>query len=237
MVRDGDMVTVACYVIEIDLAGDTRVFCVTRRSSDSPYREISRDSLSEIPARALFDVSVGKLQVRVHRQINNGRRVMVLKFGRISVVSRPTIIRDVRQAASFWRTDCLTSMWYCGAVILWWLTGTLMLTGFRLSPPDLLFGLALIFFHIMWWLPFTAFAAGVEQWSTRYTGNRRRATYIVVALAGLSMMSLYLIYSPKPVDRLLAAVDIVPATAVVCLFLIRNLTRAEVEPSPPVASS
>ena len=32
----------------------------TRRSSDLPYREISRDSGREIPACALFDVSVGK---------------------------------------------------------------------------------------------------------------------------------------------------------------------------------
>ena len=34
----------------------------SRRSSDSPYREISRDGRPEIPACALFDVSVGKLQ-------------------------------------------------------------------------------------------------------------------------------------------------------------------------------
>ena len=32
----------------------------SRRSSDSPYREISRDGRLEIPACALFDVSVGK---------------------------------------------------------------------------------------------------------------------------------------------------------------------------------
>ena len=32
----------------------------SRRSSDLPYREISRDGGRKIPARALFDVSVGK---------------------------------------------------------------------------------------------------------------------------------------------------------------------------------
>ena len=32
----------------------------SRRSSDLPYREISRDSGREIPASALFDVSIGK---------------------------------------------------------------------------------------------------------------------------------------------------------------------------------
>src|SRR5258708_31629284 len=51
----------------------------TQRSSDLPYREISRDSGREIPACALFDVSVGK-------QIINGRRVMMLKLDRIAVV-------------------------------------------------------------------------------------------------------------------------------------------------------
>src|SRR5260370_42285710 len=57
-----------------------KCFRVTQRSSDSPYREISRDGRLEIPACALFDVSVGK-------QIINGRRVMMLKLGRIAVVS------------------------------------------------------------------------------------------------------------------------------------------------------
>src|SRR6266851_7955346 len=52
----------------------------SRRSSDSPCREISRDGRLEIPACALFDVSVGK-------QIINGRGVMMLKLGRIAVVS------------------------------------------------------------------------------------------------------------------------------------------------------
>src|SRR6516165_8044283 len=51
-----------------------------RRCSDLPYREISRDSGREIPAAAMFDVSIGK-------QMNNGRRVMMLKLGRIAVVS------------------------------------------------------------------------------------------------------------------------------------------------------
>jgi hypothetical protein len=53
-----------------------KCFRVTKRSSNLPYREI----VVEIPASALFDVSVGK-------QIDNGRRVMMLKLGRIAVVS------------------------------------------------------------------------------------------------------------------------------------------------------
>jgi hypothetical protein len=51
---------------------------------DSPCREISQASRSEIPACALFDVSVGELQVRVHRQTHNRGRVMMLKLGRIA---------------------------------------------------------------------------------------------------------------------------------------------------------
>src|SRR5262249_59729867 len=57
---------------------------LVQRSSDLPYREISRDSGREIPAGALFDVSVGK-------QINNGRRVMLLKLGRIAAVLTATL--------------------------------------------------------------------------------------------------------------------------------------------------
>src|SRR5258705_9098261 len=87
----------------------------SRRSSDLPYREISRDSGREIPTGALFGVSVGK-------QINNGRRVMMLKLGRIAVVSTAALtlaaatIPTKAEAFDFLLAPALLGSAFLGAV-------------------------------------------------------------------------------------------------------------------------
>src|SRR3981189_2959541 len=61
-----------------------KCFRVVQRSPNLPYPEISRDNGREIPACASFHVLVGK-------QMDNGRRVMILKSGRIAAVLTATL--------------------------------------------------------------------------------------------------------------------------------------------------